>query len=78
MTPPVENVTRAGDPESPKAVCSVCGLAVDTDDIEDTNGWRWYSDGAGGLKPLCAGCPPPAAVEDEAQVRAFAPGRAAR
>jgi hypothetical protein len=45
------------------SVCSVCGSSVPIGDIEDTNGWRWYSDGRGGLRPLCASCPPPAVAE---------------
>jgi hypothetical protein len=48
--------------ETDLTVCSVCGAAADVDDVEDTNGWRWYSDGRGGLRPLCATCPPPASV----------------
>jgi hypothetical protein len=43
------------------SVCSECGCSVPVGDIEDTNGWRWYSDGRGGLRPLCASCPPPVA-----------------
>ena len=42
-----------------EAVCSVCGCTVDVDDVEDTSGWRWYSDGRGGLLPLCKSCPLP-------------------
>jgi hypothetical protein len=49
-------------------VCSVCGAAADVDDVEDTNGWRWYSDGRGGLRPLCATCPPPASVEQDSEL----------
>jgi hypothetical protein len=45
------------------SVCSVCGCSVPVGDIEDTNGWRWYSDGRGGLSPLCASCPPPPVTE---------------
>ena len=44
------------------SICSVCGRAVADDDIEDTNGWRWYSDGRGGLRPLCETCPVPASL----------------
>jgi hypothetical protein len=50
----------AGSPGS--SVCSVCGRTVADNDIEDTNGWRWYSDGRGGLRPLCATCPAPMAT----------------
>jgi hypothetical protein len=41
-------------------VCAVCGAAVQTGDIEDTNGWRWFNNGMGGLSPLCPDCPVPA------------------
>jgi hypothetical protein len=41
-------------------VCAVCGAVADDSDLEDTNGWRWFNDGKGGLLPLCATCPPPA------------------
>jgi hypothetical protein len=40
-------------------VCAVCGTAVQADNIEDTNGWRWFNDGMGGLSPLCPDCPVP-------------------
>jgi len=39
--------------------CAVCGVTVETKDIEDTNGWRWFNDGHGGLLPLCPTCPLP-------------------
>jgi hypothetical protein len=41
------------------SVCTVCGAEVEEGDVEDTNGWRWFSDGKGGLHPLCPTCPPP-------------------
>ncbi len=44
------------------SICSVCGSAVAEDDIENTNGWRWYSDGRGGLRTLCATCPAPTSL----------------
>jgi hypothetical protein len=40
-------------------VCAVCGAEARTDAVEDTNGWRWFNDGEGGLVPLCADCPVP-------------------
>ncbi len=39
--------------------CAVCGATVEVGDISDTSGWRWYSDGRGGLHALCPTCPPP-------------------
>jgi hypothetical protein len=44
------------------SVCSVCGRAVAEGDIENSNGWRWYSDGRGGLHTLCASCPAPSSL----------------
>ncbi len=42
------------------AVCAVCGATIEDDgDIEDSSGWRWFSDGQGGLLTLCPACPPP-------------------
>jgi hypothetical protein len=50
---------RLDENDQPDA-CAVCGSAVEDDgDIEDTNGWRWFSDGRGGLLPLCPTCPVP-------------------
>jgi transcription initiation factor TFIIIB Brf1 subunit/transcription initiation factor TFIIB len=62
----VSDVEHEYRDERSVSVCSVCGCVADVNDIEDTNGWRWYSDGKGGLKPLCATCPPPLPAEDEA------------
>ena len=39
------------------SVCSVCGRSVAEDDVENSNGWRWYSNGLGGLMTLCSTCP---------------------
>ncbi len=39
--------------------CAVCGATVEVGGISDTSGWRWYSDGRGGLHALCPTCPPP-------------------
>jgi len=39
--------------------CAVCGVRVDLDNVNSTDGWRWFSDGAGGLFPLCQKCPVP-------------------
>lgn len=44
------------------SVCSTCGCTVADGNIDDTNGWRWYSDGRGGLHPLCANCPAPTSL----------------
>jgi hypothetical protein len=44
------------------SICSVCGCTVADEAVEDTNGWRWYSDGRGGLRPLCATCPDPTSL----------------
>jgi hypothetical protein len=43
----------------PDEVCVVCGRRVDLEDTESTSGWRWFSDGRGGLYPLCESCPVP-------------------
>ena len=46
-----------------QGVCAVCGAVVETDgEIEDSNGWRWFSDGRGGLLPLCPTCPVPSEI----------------
>ena len=48
-------------------VCIVCGAAIEDDAaIEDSNGWRWLSDGQGSLLPLCPTCPLPTDVADYA------------
>jgi hypothetical protein len=48
------------DANDQQGVCAVCGRAVeDEGDIEDSSGWRWFSDGRGGLLPLCPTCPVP-------------------
>jgi hypothetical protein len=47
-------------------VCAVCGSVANDADLEDTNGWRWFNDGKGGLLPLCATCPAPPALLDPA------------
>jgi hypothetical protein len=48
-------------------VCAVCGCEIEGgDDVEDTNGWRWFNDGHGGLKPLCPTCPVPPELRDSA------------
>ena len=46
-------------------VCAVCGAVANDADLEDTNGWRWFNDGKGGLLPLCATCPPPDDLLDQ-------------
>jgi len=40
-------------------VCTVCGTTASADDTSQTNGWRWFSDGRGGLSGLCPSCPTP-------------------
>jgi hypothetical protein len=52
-------VEDPAEPASSHEVCAVCGAAAKTGDIEDTSGWRWFSDGQGGLFPLCPTCPVP-------------------
>ena len=49
---------------SPELTCVVCGAETNANEIEDTNGWRWFSDGKGGLLPLCASCPVPEELLD--------------
>jgi hypothetical protein len=62
---PSEDAVRADN------ICAVCGAVANDADLEDTNGWRWFNDGKGGLLPLCATCPPP-----DALVRDLLPPRA--
>jgi len=50
-----------------RQVCCVCGKVTEGQEIEDTNGWRWFSDGRGGLWPLCATCPVPDAFPSGGQ-----------
>ena len=46
-----------------RSVCAVCGAVLDDDGaIEDSNGWRWFSDGRGGLHSLCPTCPVPTTI----------------
>ena len=55
--------TGLDDHGQPGDVCAVCGVAVDDEGgIEDTSGWRWFSDGQGGLLPLCPSCPVPSGI----------------
>jgi hypothetical protein len=42
--------------------CSVCGNRVGAPEIENTDGWRWFNDGRGGLLPLCSTCVVPDAL----------------
>ena len=60
---------KAGSPQHDHVradnICAVCGAVANDSDLEDTNGWRWFNDGKGGLNPLCATCPPPAAFLDD-------------
>jgi hypothetical protein len=58
-----------------RAVCSVCGRTVDVNDVEDTSGWRWYSDGRGGLRPLCKSCPVPEDAEFPSEEQSARPPR---
>jgi len=60
----------------PRHTCAVCGCAVDLDDVEDTNGWRWFSDGRGALLALCPTCPVPTLSHESQQ--ASSPPRGAR
>ena len=40
-----------------RSSCSGCGRDEPAcDDAEGAVGWRWYSNGRGGLWPLCAAC----------------------
>ena len=50
--------------EHDSSVCGGCGRVVDMTDVEDTNGWRWCSDGKGGLVAFCADCPLPDQTRD--------------
>jgi hypothetical protein len=40
-------------------LCAVCGHRAGPAPVEDTDGWRWFNDGRGGLLPLCATCEVP-------------------
>jgi len=60
IAPKQQPTLDGNDQQAVCAVCAVCGAAIeDHDDIEDSNGWRWLSDGRGGLLPLCPTCPTP-------------------
>jgi transcription initiation factor TFIIIB Brf1 subunit/transcription initiation factor TFIIB len=54
---PVGGQSLSGD--GSRETCAVCGITIESRDIEDTNGWRWFNDGQGGLRPLCPSCPLP-------------------
>lgn len=60
--------------------CCVCGAEIEAGDLEDTNGWRWFSDGRGGLKSVCPTCPLPASAtaagDEDAGSRAPRPASA--
>jgi hypothetical protein len=59
----VPRTDAPGDNADAHAVCVVCGTVIENEaDIEDSNGWRWFSDGRGGLLPLCPTCPVPAEI----------------
>jgi hypothetical protein len=60
--PHVKTETPSEDTVRADNVCAVCGAVANDTDLEDTNGWRWFNDGKGGLLPLCATCPPPDAL----------------
>ena len=48
-------------PDDPaQMICGACGRPAElVGDIEDTNGWRWFADGKGGLIPFCRRCEMP-------------------
>lgn len=64
LRPTSPDATARRDDTDPGAssICSVCGRVVAEDDVENTSGWRWYSDGRGGLRTLCATCPAPSSL----------------
>ena len=55
--------TKPGEPD-PIETCAVCGASVEGGSIEDSSGWRWFSDGRGGLLSLCAACPVPDGITE--------------
>ena len=55
----VKTETSSSSPVRADNISAVCGAVANDSDLEDTNGWRWFNDGKGGLLPLCATCPPP-------------------
>jgi hypothetical protein len=48
-------------------VCTLCGAISPTGDLDATIGWRWFSDGRGGLAGLCPACPTPLSLLAESQ-----------
>jgi len=58
-TEQVERESGVAQESDLEHVCVSCGVRVNLEDVESTNGWRWFSDGAGGLFPLCETCPVP-------------------
>jgi hypothetical protein len=66
MNPSAPSGTAMPGQSSHHDLCAVCGDRAGTASIDDTNGWRWFNDGKGGLLPLCATCPPPPEVLDQA------------
>lgn len=43
-------------------LCAGCGRVIEEGgNLENSSGWRWYSDGRGGLVSLCPTCPMPEA-----------------
>ena len=60
VAPQTSESHESYDPDT----CAVCGSTVEPDgDLEDSNGWRWFSDGRGGLLPLCPTCPVPTDID---------------
>jgi hypothetical protein len=52
-------VKRFNDAKSRHDLCYVCGERTGATAVDDTDGWRWFNDGKGGLLPLCATCAVP-------------------
>jgi hypothetical protein len=40
-------------------LCFVCGDQAGAAAVDNTDGWRWFNDGRGGLLPLCSTCAVP-------------------
>ena len=51
--------TAVPEPSSRHDLCFVCGDRTGAGVVDNTDGWRWFNDGRGGLLPLCSTCAVP-------------------
>jgi len=54
--------TAVREQSSPHDLCAVCGRRARVASVVNTDGWRWFNDGRGGLLPLCSTCDVPEAL----------------